>query len=113
MAEGALTCNEIDEAEAIRMHSHGYDFKKRGGFIRIQFRKWTGRSVPDYGYTIGHFTFSRYLMEIIISTMFILLSLAPSRWLVEQFSPKFVGNLFERTRTLWKKSTHSIKRKDL
>lgn len=113
MADGSLSCNEIDEGEAIRMHSHGYDFKKRGGFIRIQFRKWTGRSVPDYGYTIGHFTLSRYFMELIISSLFVLLSLAPSRWLVEQFSPGFVGKLFERTRTLWKKSTHSIKRKDL
>lgn len=113
IAEGVISFEPIEESEAISMHSHGYDFKKRGGFIRMQFRRWTGRPVPDYGYSIGHFPFSRYLMEMIISSLFVLLSLAASRWAVEQFSPGFIGKLFERTRTLWKKSTYSVKRKDL
>ncbi|NOU45793.1 MAG: hypothetical protein HOO86_01880 [Bacteroidales bacterium] len=113
VADGAIEFNQIEENEAIDMHSHGYDFKKRGSFIRIKFRKWLGKSIPDYGYEIKGFTFSRYFMELIISTMFILMGTSIARWTVEQFSPKFIGNMFERTRTLWKKSTHNIKRNEL
>jgi coenzyme F420 hydrogenase subunit beta len=110
---GWLSFDQITEQEAIKMHSHGYDFKKRGGFIRIKFRKWMGKSVPDFGYEIKDFPVSRYLMEMIISSLFILMSTAMARWAVEQFSPKFIGGIFEKTRTIWKKSTHKIKRKDL
>jgi coenzyme F420 hydrogenase subunit beta len=113
VADGTISFSQIEENEAIDMHSHGYDFKKRGSFIRIRFRKWLGKSIPDYGYEIKGFPFSRYVMELIISTMFIILSTNMARWTIEQFSPRFVGNLFEKTRTLWKKSTHKIKRNEL
>ena len=113
MDDGRLNLDNITEEEAITMHSHGYDFKKRGGFIRINFRRWTGRTIPDYGYTLKGFPFSRYLMETAISFLFLILGTRPSRWFVEQLSPAFVGRIFEKTRTVWKRSTHSIKRKDL
>ncbi len=112
-AAGLLDANVITEEEAITMHSHGYDFKKRGSFIRIKFRKWVGKSVPDYGYKIGGFKTSRYFMELIISSMFILMGTRLARWTVEQFSPKFIGNIFEKARDFWKKSTKQIKRNDL
>ncbi len=111
--DGWLSFDQISEQEAITMHSHGYDFKKRGGFIRIKFRKWLGKSIPDYGYEVKGFTFSRYLMEVVISSLFILMSTRFARWIIEQFSPKFVGGIFEKTRTIWKNSTHKIKRKAL
>ncbi len=34
-AAGWLELQDLAEREAIDMHSHGYDFKKRGAFIRI------------------------------------------------------------------------------
>ncbi len=111
--EGRLSFDGISEQEAISMHSHGYDFKKRGGFIRIRFRKWLGKSMPDYGYSLSGFGFSRYLMEFFISSLFVLLGTRLARWAVEQFPPAFVGGIFEKTRTIWKKSTHKIKRKNL
>jgi coenzyme F420 hydrogenase subunit beta len=111
--DGYLSADLLEEDEAITMHSHGYDFKKRGSFIRIKFRKMLGKSVPDYGYQLKGFPASRYLMEMIISTMFLLMSTKLARWIVEQFSPKFIGNMFEKARTSWKKSTHKIKRSDL
>ncbi|MBU1009082.1 MAG: Coenzyme F420 hydrogenase/dehydrogenase, beta subunit C-terminal domain [Bacteroidetes bacterium] len=111
ISEGALRFSQIDEQEAISMHSHGYDFKKRGGFIRIKFRKMLGKSVPDYGYRPAGFAFSRYLMEIVISSLFILMGTRFARWLVELFPPALIGGIFERTRTIWKKSTYSVKRK--
>jgi coenzyme F420 hydrogenase subunit beta len=113
IGEGWLKFDQISEQEAITMHSHGYDFKKRGGFIRIRFRRLLGKSTPDYGYTLKGFTLLRYLMEVFISTLFILLSTRLARWAVEQFSPTFIGGIFEKTRTIWKNSTHKIKRKNL
>ncbi len=110
---GWLSLQPVTEEEAITMHSHGYDFKKRGSFIRIRFRKILHKDVPDYGYTISGFPFSRYLMELLINTLFILLGTSPARWLAEQFSPAFIGRIFEKARTRWKRSTYSIKRKNL
>ena len=56
------------------MHSHGYDLKKRGTFIRMQFRSWLGKPNPDYGYRLKGFPFSRYLMEIVIDGLFLILA---------------------------------------
>jgi len=111
--EGNLVANAITEEEAIKMHSHGYDFKKRGSFIRITFRRMTGKAVPDWGYRIKGFPVSRWLMEAMISSMFVLLRTRLARWSVEQMNPVFVGKMFEKARTLWKKSTNKIKRKEL
>ncbi|MBU2555238.1 MAG: Coenzyme F420 hydrogenase/dehydrogenase, beta subunit C-terminal domain [Bacteroidetes bacterium] len=112
-SEGLLEANPITEEEAITMHSHGYDFKKRGSFIRIQFRKLVGKTIPDYGYKLTGFKASRYFMELIITTMFTLMGTRGARWTVEQFSPKFIGGIFEKARDFWKKSTKAIKRNDL
>ena len=111
--DGTLTLNPIDINEAITMHSHGYDLKKRGTFIRMKFRTWLGLENPDFGYTIRGFSFSRYLMEFAIDGLFILLGTNFSRFIVEQFPPSFVGRIFEKTRTIWKNSTHKIKRDQL
>jgi len=111
--EGRLEVLPCSEEESITMHSHGYDLKKRGSFIRIGFRKFFFRPVPDYGYSLSGFPASRYFMEFLISSLFLLLGSWPARRIVELFRPAFIGRFFERTRTSWKKSTHSIKRKNL
>jgi len=111
--EGRLEVLPCSEEESITMHSHGYDLKKRGSFIRIGFRKLFLRPVPDYGYRLSGFPASRYFMELLISSLFLLLGSWPARRIVELFKPEFIGRFFERTRTTWKKSTHSIKRKKL
>jgi hypothetical protein len=99
--------------EAIRMHSHGYDFKKRGAFIRIAFRKWRGKPVPFYNCSPGRLPFSRWAMEAVISVLFAVLSTRPARWISEHIPPKVMGKLFESARKKWKKSTTRIKRKQL
>jgi len=111
--EGRLEILPCSEEESITMHSHGYDFKKRGSFIRIGFRKLFFRPVPDYGYKLSGFPASRYFMEFLISSLFLLLGSWPARRIVELFRPEFIGRFFEKTRTTWKKSTRSIKRKNL
>ncbi|MGW8315743.1 MAG: Coenzyme F420 hydrogenase/dehydrogenase, beta subunit C-terminal domain [Bacteroidales bacterium] len=111
--EGWLELSPLSEKECIDMHSHGYDFKKRGAFIRIRFRRKLGKPVPDYGYELKGFKASRVLMEMVISTLFVLMGTRPARWLVDQFPPRLIGRIFERSRTTWKRSTHRIKREDL
>lgn len=112
-AEQALYIESIDENQAITMHSHGYDLKKRGSFIRIRFRKMIGLYVPDYGYTLKGFTVTRYVMEMVISLTFIVLGTRMMRRVVELIPPSFTGKLFEKSRKIWKNATYSIKRKDL
>lgn len=113
IAEGHLSFREISENEAITMHSHGYDLKKRGAFIRIKIRKLFGKAIPDYGYTLKGFPFGRYLMELMISFLFLVLGTRPARWFIGLFSPVFIGRWFERARDFWKKSTYKIKRTNL
>lgn len=113
LAEGRLVLEPVPEEEAIRMHSHGYDLKKRGTFIRLRYRRMLGQRVPDYGYEIRGFTMSRYLMELVIGAMFLILGTRPARWMAEKIPPGTIGRLFEKTRTVWKRSTHKIKRNDL
>ena len=72
-----------------------------------------GMKTPDYGYVIRGFGFSRYLMEGIIDSLFLLLGTPVARWMVEQLPLELVGNLFEKSRNIWKKSTKNIKRQQL
>lgn len=113
MTDGSLKLDAIDENEAIAMHSHGYDLKKRGTFIRMRFRSWLGMRNPDYGYEMKGFSVKRYFMEFIIDGLFIILGTGISRFIIERVPPKTVGKAFERTRNLWKKSTRKIKKSQL
>jgi coenzyme F420 hydrogenase subunit beta len=113
VSAGALVLDPITTDDAITMHSHGYDLKKRGTFIRLRFRRLFGQRVPDYGYVIKGFSLQRYLMEIVLSSMFLILGTRPARFMAERIPPKSIGRLFEKTRVRWKKSTHKIKRSNL
>ncbi len=108
-----LTLDQVATEDAIAMHSHGYDLKKRGAFIRIRFRKWLGQPAPDYGYTISGFPLKRYLFEVVLDAMFLTLSTWFARRLVEKIPPERIGRLFETARTKWKKSTKNIKKQNL
>ncbi len=111
--EGLLTLTPISLDDAITMHSHGYDLKKRGTFIRFKFRRWVGLSNPNYGYEIKGFPKSRYLMELFIDALFLILGTRHARWLITLVPPSIVGNIFEKTRKVWKKATFNIKRENL
>ncbi|MFW5804968.1 MAG: Coenzyme F420 hydrogenase/dehydrogenase, beta subunit C-terminal domain [Bacteroidales bacterium] len=110
---GTLSVDPLSEEEAIKMHSHGYDFKKRGSFIRIKFRKLCGKQIPDYGYTLSGFGIKRHVMEMVISFLFMVLRTRLARWTVEQLPPGFIGKRFEKARNFWKRSTRKIKRENL
>jgi coenzyme F420 hydrogenase subunit beta len=111
--EGWLQLDRIEENEAVEMHSHGYDLKKRGTFIRMKYRSWVGKPNPDYEYTLKGFPLSRYLMEIILDALFLLAGTSMARWIVERIPPAVIGTIFEKARKAWKRSTHGIKREKL
>lgn len=111
--EGSLELNPIGEQDAVEMHSHGYDLKKRGAFIRMKYRSWLGKPNPDYGYQLKGFPLSRYLMEIVIDALFLIAGTGFSRWVAEKIPPQTLGNIFEKARKFWKKSTYKIKREKL
>jgi len=111
--DGLISLTPIALEEAILMHSHGYDLKKRGTFIRMRYRKWLGLPVPDYGYTMKGFSLSRHLMELVISGLFVILGTPFARRMVEFIPPAVIGRIFESSRTTWKKATRGIKRDNL
>lgn len=113
MQEGRLEMSPIGEQEAVEMHSHGYDLKKRGTFIRMKFRSILGKPNPDYGYRYKGFPISRYLMELVIDALFLIAGTGFSRWVAEKIPPRIIGSIFERARNVWKKSTYKIKRDKL
>ena len=113
LEDGSLSLDTVTEAEAILMHSHGYDLKKRGTFIRLKYRRWLGKRNPDYGYVMKGFSFKRHLMELIIDSLFIILGTGVSRFIIERIPPKTVGRVFERSRNMWKRSTKKIKTSQL
>jgi coenzyme F420 hydrogenase subunit beta len=108
-AAGRIRLSPIEAGAAIHMHTHGYDLKKRGAFIRMAFRRCLGRKAPDYGYQLGGFPASRYALELVISSLFSLLGSAPARRLIERVSPRLLGRIFVHLRTLWKRTTRGIK----
>jgi len=88
---------------------HGYDLKKRGAFIRIRFRRFFGKAVPDYGYEMKHFPIQRYLLEVVIDILFALMGTKFARFILERISPRFMGYIFKKLRTVWKRVTSKIK----
>lgn len=112
-ADGRIQLQPITAAEAIRMHTHGFDLKKRGAFIRIALRHRLGRVAPDYGVAPGRFPVSRHVLEWIISALFVLLGSGAARWCLTRTNPRWLGRVFVRLRTLWKKATRGIKAHEL
>lgn len=112
-SDGWLNLTPIDLETSITMHSHGYDLKKRGSFIRMSWMRLVGMKTPDYGYRLSGFGLSRYLMEAVIDLLFLVLGTWPARRAVELLPPTLIGKLFEKSRTFWKKSTKNIKRQNL
>jgi coenzyme F420 hydrogenase subunit beta len=110
---GLLELNEEDPLNASDMHGHMLDFKKRGGWLRNQWRRKTGRAAPDYGYRPAHIPASRVFVEIIISTLFAVGKTRFARWLVSYIPEAIIGPVFNHLRLGWKKASKPTKRKGL
>ena len=110
---GLISLEEISVDEALSMHGHMFDFKKRGAFIRMGWRAALGKRVPDYGYRPKVIPFSRKLVEIAISSIFAICGTRLARRLVEFIPVGFIGPLFNALRKAWKDVSKPTKRRGL
>lgn len=112
-SRGELVLQSASLEEVLSMHGHMLDFKKRGAFIRIEWRKFSGKPVPNYGYQPVHIPLARYLVEVVISGIFVLCRTRLARGLVERIPLRVVGPLFEGLRKFWKSISKPSKRRGL
>jgi len=111
--KGLLELQEEDPLKASDMHGHMIDFKKRGGYLRNQWRRLTGRLAPNYGYRPAKIPFSRVFVEIVVSTIFAIGKTRLARFTVSQIPESLIGPLFNYLRLGWKKASKPTKRKGL
>lgn len=111
--EGLLVLEEITLEDALSMHAHMFDFKKRGTFIRLAWRQVRGKRVPDYGYRPVSIPLSRKLVELVIVLIFGICRTRFSRRMVEWIPLGIIGRLFELLRGVWKQVSRPVKRKGL
>jgi coenzyme F420 hydrogenase subunit beta len=107
----ALDALSLDSVLA--MHGHMLDFKKRGTFIRMIWRKQFGRAVPDFGYTPAVLAVSRRFVEIIISGVILVGHTRFARFFAERIPVKVIGPLFNVIRKTWKRISKPTKRSGL
>ncbi len=108
-----ITVENISPQKAADMHGHMLDFKKRGGWIRNEWRRKSGKLAPNYGYGPANINLSRYFVEIIISTIFTIGRSKLARWMVRKIPESILGPLFNNSRLFWKKISKPSKRKGL
>ncbi|MDC3312002.1 Coenzyme F420 hydrogenase/dehydrogenase, beta subunit C-terminal domain [Alphaproteobacteria bacterium] len=101
----------IPEDYAIKMHSHMYEFKKRGSFIRTRIIK---NNLPffNHGYEILEISNARIRIESVLKVIF---AFSQSRFylLILSIIPlNFTGAIFNFLRLTWKNKTIKIKRKN-
>jgi coenzyme F420 hydrogenase subunit beta len=111
--QGALNLESISVEQALSMHGHMLDFKKRGAFIRMNWRNALGQPVPNYGYRPAEIPLSRYLVEVVISAIFLIAGTPLARRLVEFVPLSILGPFFNTLRKTWKSASKPVKRKGL
>lgn len=112
-AQGLLTVEKLDNDKASDMHGHMIDFKKRGGYLRNQWRYKTGRKAPDYHMRPDPIPASRIAVEIVIGLIFAICRTGLARWILIQIPEFILGPLFNQTRLTWKALSKPTKRKGL
>lgn len=112
-ASGKIWMKDIDEDEAIRMQSHGLDFKKRGALLRMERRKNKDMRIIDYGIVLQNTGWRRRLFESILGIIFWICAQPASRWLIDHVPECLIGPTFVWARKAWKRLTHNVKRAEL
>lgn len=112
-ARNLLELEQADVLEASGMHGHMIDFKKRGGWLRNEWRRKIGMAAPDCGLTPVGTGGSRILVEIVISFIFMICRTRSARWVMEHIPERILGPLFNHLRLAWKNASKPAKRKGL
>ena len=109
MNEGLLSAEGISIDEALDMHGHMIDFKKRGSFLRNKRKSIQ----PFYGYEPVEISLARKTVERILQIIFFIGSTNIARCTVEKIPLKIVGSCFNVIRKSWKALSKPTKRKGL
>jgi coenzyme F420 hydrogenase subunit beta len=107
VATGTLVAEPVSCLEVERMHSHAFDLKKTGSFLRLRiWRRW-GCAVPRYDRPSPSVSLARRFLEVPISLQFALSSSAAGRLLFRVLPVRPMGGLFRLLRRSWMKWTAS------
>lgn len=108
-----LTLEPIALPDALAMHGHMLDFKKRGTFIRLAVQRFLMQPIPDFGYRPARIPLGRWLVEAVISGSFAVGRNPIARWTVSKLPIELVGPAFNSLRKTWKGLSKPTKRKGL
>tara|TARA_A100001015_G_scaffold294526_1_gene372409 strand:- start:1235 stop:2536 length:1302 start_codon:yes stop_codon:yes gene_type:complete len=111
--EKIIHLEKIGDKEAIKMHAHMADFKKRGSYYRRKIFTFFGKSAPDHQTYFEKFYFKRFIVELIILLFILTLKTNLGKYILNIASPNFLGWVFTKLRYAWKKITINIKRDKL
>jgi coenzyme F420 hydrogenase subunit beta len=112
-AEGKIALETIGLRDALQMHAHMLDFKKRGAYIRARLRALVGLPSPGFGLRPINLRWTRYAVELVVSALFAVGGTRVARWLMERLPPRFFGPIFEHLRRWWKSISKSTKRRGI
>lgn len=99
--------------QALAMHGHMLDFKKRGSFLRMEAQRRRRIPIPEYGYHPAQIAPERKLVEYVIRTVFAIGRQPWARWTVTKIPLGIIGPLFNWLRQGWKSASKPAKRKGL
>jgi hypothetical protein len=108
-----LQLEKISVEKAISMHAHMYDFKKRGAFIRLCWRRALGLQAPTYGYEPEQIAFLRKVVEFVVSGLFVICGTTVVRRGMGRIPFRVLGPIFDFLRKAWKAVSKPAKRSKL
>ena len=108
-----IELSPIELNQALAMHGHMLDFKKRGSFLRIEAQRRQRLPVPKYGYYPAEISAERKFVEYVIRAVFAIGRQSWARWLVTKIPLGIIGPLFNWLRQSWKSASKPAKRKGL
>lgn len=100
---GVIHIEEVSIEEATAMHSHAFDLKKKGAFIRLRLWKKWGLAVPVYDRPFPQLKSSRKIAEIFISLQFKICSSRLGRAIFGILPLGAMGLIFRSLRKVWMK----------
>ena len=98
---GFIHIEGISLDEAAGMHSHAFDLKKKGAFIRLNLWKSWGRAVPVYDRIPPPQKLSRKITELFVSSQFIICTSVIGRALFNLMPLGVTGSFFRHLRKIW------------
>ena len=111
--DGIINLDPIDVSEAISMHAHMLDFKKRGSYFRIKILKFLNFSTPKNYSPSPLFSVRRYAIEIIILFIVLMCRTKLFRFILLKTDQKLLGRIFSFSRLKWKQLTKKTKREGM